>query len=170
MQPTPVADTARVGHFLSRDAALVKFKSRGANPCELVDLSTLPSKFEDKNKVDWKSKGERDSRIIKEIGDAKLWEASKVRAVVACFHCTKFRCIFSSKTLDEDQGIRLQRRIEDSRFVCGTLLFQDSDPFSKIFVQKTKLDCDMVIEKSYYNVDNCHFTAPPITALRQWMT
>jgi len=47
----------------------------------------------------------------------------------------------------------LKEKLESvsGRYSCGDLLFEDSDPLSKVLVQKLNLTCESQIEKGYYN-------------------
>ncbi len=38
------------------------------------------------------------------------------------------------------------------RYSCGDLIFEDSDPLSKLIVQRQNLNCESPIETAYYNV------------------
>lgn len=47
----------------------------------------------------------------------------------------------------------LKEKLESvsGRYSCGEILFEDSDPLSKVLVQKLNLTCESQIEKGYYN-------------------
>ncbi len=148
-QPTPINDPQRPGHFYCRNDALKVFKGDTA---AFTNLSDLPSQNVEKATTMAERK-KRDTAITKELGK-NIWAANRVRCIVVCFHCAKRRCVYSP----DDRGYRrvaaaLKQKLESvsERFSCGDLLFDDSDPLSKVLVQKMNLTCESDIENGYYN-------------------
>lgn len=148
-QPTPVNDPANDGHFYCRNDALKVF---GGDTAAFTNLSDLPSQNVEKATTKAEKK-RRDAEIAKVLGK-NIWSATRVRCIVTCFHCAKRRCVYSP----DDRGYRqaagaLKQKIESvsERFSCGDLLFDDSDPLSKVLVQKKNLTCESDIENGYYN-------------------
>ena len=122
----------------------------------LTNLSDLPShKTESEKGLTKTEKGKRDTKIAKELGK-NIFAARSVRSFVTCYHCCKRRCIYSPSQegyIQAQAARALKEKLESvsGRYSCGDLLFEDSDPLSKVLVQKLNLTCESQIEKGYYN-------------------
>ena len=151
--PTPIKDPRREGHFLRRQDALLRFDG---DVSALTNLSDLPShKTESEKGLTKTEKGKRDTKIAKELGK-NIFAARSVRSFVTCYHCCKRRCIYSPSQegyIQAQAARALKEKLESvsGRYSCGDLLFEDSDPLSKVLVQKLNLTCESQIEKGYYN-------------------
>eukprot|EP00985_Skeletonema_marinoi_P029228 scaffold27229_cov124-Skeletonema_marinoi.AAC.1 len=148
-QPTPVNDPANKGHFYCRNDALKVF---AGDTAALTNLSDLPSQNVEKTTTKAEKK-KRDTAIAKLAGK-NIWSANRVRCIVTCFNCTKRRCVYSPDDLRyREAATALKQKLESvsERYSCGDLLFDDSDPLSKVLVQKTNLTCESDIENGYYN-------------------
>eukprot|EP00985_Skeletonema_marinoi_P007014 scaffold3067_cov89-Skeletonema_marinoi.AAC.1 len=147
--PTPIKDPRREGHFLRRQGALLRFDG---DVSALTNLSDLPShKTESEKGLTKTEKGKRDTKIAKELGK-NIFAARSVRSFVTCYHCCKRRCIYSPSQegyIQAQAARALKEKLESvsGRYSCGDLLFEDSDPFSKVLVQKLNLTCESQIEK-----------------------
>ena len=153
-QPTPIMDNTnknRKNHFFQREEALRLF---GDSEKALSDLSDLPSKKPDK-KNEKKTKDDRDATINAKL-KLKSWEPKKVRGVMRCYFCNKYRCFFSREKDSPEYReavIAWQQKLEsiDHRYSCGDLLFDDDHPVANIIAQRQQLTCESQIEKAYYN-------------------
>jgi ribosomal protein S14 len=147
-QPTPRLDSARPGHFIRQKDAIARY---GGQPEALVDLSDLPSKQSHAESGEDKQRKERDKEVTKTL-KLKSWDTSKVRGFATCWQCGKPRCIYSC--LDEEFAVQVvQQRIESSKFVCGSLLFDEQEQIGKVLAQRTARNCESDVEKSYYTVE-----------------
>ena len=150
-QPTPVNDPNNKGHFYCRNDALKVF---AGDTAAFTNLSDLPSQNVEKPTTKAEKKA-RDTAMAKELGN-KIWSANRVRCFITCFHCAKRRCVYSRNEPDYRQAAaKLKQKLESvsERYSCGDLLFDDSDPLSKVLVQKMNLTCESDIENGYYNDD-----------------
>ena len=150
-QPTPVNDPANEGHFHCRSDALKLF---AGDTAAFTNLSDLPSQNLEKATTKAEKK-KRDAAVAKALGK-NIWSANRVRCIVTCFHCAKRRCVYSPNGHGYSAAAAaLKQKLESvsERYSCGDLLFDDSDPLSKVLVQKMNLTCESDIENGYYNVD-----------------
>ena len=148
-QVTPRIDTARPGHFLSRDVALLSSTEQSLHA--QTDLTDLPSNRPSRDKEEEKRKKQRDQKVTTDL-KLKSWEASKVRGFVICEECRKPRCIYSqTDETFQPAAQAVQREIEQAHFMCGDILLGDDKAFGKVVVQQLNLDCRSPIEKAYYN-------------------
>ena len=149
-QPTPRKDPMREGHFYRRSEALKLFAGDAA---AFTNLSDLPSHKSGDKKQSKKDKEKRDTEMAKKLG-RNIWQAKAVRSFLACFHCSKRRCIYSPTQpgyAREAGTLKQKLELISGRYSCGDLLFDDSDPLSKVLVQKLNLTCESQIEKGYYS-------------------
>ena len=101
LQPTPVLDKKREGHFVGRESAL-EGVAKGTR--SLIDLSDLPSVQINESSKEMKERKTRDSNAATRVIGSKGFDASMVGGVVHCWACNKPRCLFS-KTQELFDGI-----------------------------------------------------------------
>ena len=57
---------------------------------------------------------------------SKIFTGARVRMVIECEECSKWRCVFSEYTLPRDQKAVVDRRLEEFEYCCGLPLFLTS--------------------------------------------
>jgi len=121
---------------------------------QFTNLSDLPYHKSGDGKQSKKDKEERDTKMAKKLG-RNIWQ-SKAVSFLTCFHCAKRRCIYSPTQAGyvlKAGTLKQKLELVSGRYSCGDLLFDDSDPLSKVLVQKQNLTSESHIEneKGYYN-------------------
>ena len=121
---------------------------------QFTNLTDLPSHKWGDGKQSKKDKEERDTKMAKKLG-RNIWQ-SKAVSFLTCFHCAKRRCIYSPTQAGyvlKAGTLKQKLELVSGRYSCGDLLFDDSDPLSKVLVQKQNLTSESHIEneKGYYN-------------------
>lgn len=150
-QPTPKKDTARRGHYLTRQKALAEFKDDLDNTSKmkrLTDTSCLPSKVTHKLPPQKRKVDVDNGRPL------KSWDASYVRQSVDCEECARPRCIFAKSILTKDEVMQFQSHIENTQFICGNPLFQEgtsNNSLADILKNRVNLNCFSPVETEYYN-------------------
>ena len=130
-------------HFLRQAKALEEV---AADPKLLADLYALPSFGAAKMLSTTKT---RDVKKTKDYNFVS-WAATRV-----CGFGGKDHCIFSPTKCNYSDNINaFQAKLESVSecYLCGDLIFDDSDPLSEVFIQRQNLTCKMPIERAYYNV------------------
>ena len=150
-QPTPKKDTARRGHYLTRQKTLAEFEGDLDDTSKmkrLTDTSCLPSK------VPQKLPPQKRNIDVKNGKTLKSWDASYVRQSVHCEECARPRCIFAKSILTEDEVMQLQSHIENTQFICGNPLFQEASSNNSLadsLKNRVNINCFSPVENEYYN-------------------
>src|SRR5207249_78083 len=77
--------------------------------------------------------------------------STKVRDFAFCIFCSKLRCIFSQRMLENPDRELLQVAMKTFAYTCGSLIVpEDHSLYNKIFV-RMNLTCNSPIEQVYYS-------------------
>ena len=94
---------------------------------------------------------------IKLLRHCLLYHHTQLKWAISTFLCQWYHChtwyngpIGAAGQPKLDQCWQKLESVSE-RYSCGDLLFDNSDPLSKVLVQKTNLTCESDIENGYYN-------------------
>ncbi|POG77649.1 hypothetical protein GLOIN_2v1767477 [Rhizophagus irregularis DAOM 181602=DAOM 197198] len=75
----------------------------------------------------------------------------KIRFYINCEDCRKRRCVYSDKSLNNEEQEDYQQAIESYSYSCGAPIFPDDHYLSEVVFVSTRISCDSPIEILYYS-------------------
>ena len=82
---------------------------------------------------------------------------TKVRDIIQCFQCGKFRCLYSEKALTATQKPEFQHITNDWDYSCGSTLVPEDHALYNILFAREKITCESPIELAYYSSRKNYF-------------
>ncbi|CAG8526144.1 5965_t:CDS:2, partial [Racocetra persica] len=77
--------------------------------------------------------------------------AEKIRDYINCENCRKRRCVYSNKSLTDDEQRDYQQALESYSYSCGAPVFPDDHYLIEVIFVRTQINCDSPIEILYYS-------------------
>ncbi|CAB5395171.1 unnamed protein product [Rhizophagus irregularis] len=75
----------------------------------------------------------------------------KIRFYINCEDCRKRRCVYSDKSLNNEEQEDYQQALESYSYSCGAPIFPDDHYLSEVVFVRTRISCDSPIEILYYS-------------------
>ncbi|GBC14058.2 hypothetical protein GLOIN_2v1767477 [Rhizophagus irregularis DAOM 181602=DAOM 197198] len=75
----------------------------------------------------------------------------KIRFYINCEDCRKRRCVYSDKSLNNEEQEDYQQALESYSYSCGAPIFPDDHYLSEVVFVCTRISCDSPIEILYYS-------------------
>jgi hypothetical protein len=86
-----------------------------------------------------------------ERAPSTIFVNTKVRNIIQCFQCGKFRCLYSEKALTNTQQSIFKCIVDDWDYSCGSSLVPESHELYNVLFVREKISCESPIELSYYS-------------------
>ncbi|CAG8748188.1 32351_t:CDS:10 [Gigaspora margarita] len=77
--------------------------------------------------------------------------AEKIRDYVNCESCQKRRCIYSNKSLTDNELCDFQQALDSYSYSYGAPIFSDNHHLKEVIFVRTQISCDSPIEILYYS-------------------
>ncbi|CAG8484104.1 13918_t:CDS:1 [Dentiscutata heterogama] len=75
----------------------------------------------------------------------------KIRDYISCENCRKRRCVYSNKSLTDDEQNDYQQALESYSYSCGAPIFPDDHYLKEVIFVRLQINCDSPIEILYYS-------------------
>ncbi|CAG8577073.1 6206_t:CDS:10 [Gigaspora margarita] len=76
--------------------------------------------------------------------------AKKIRDYIKCENCQKCHCVYSNKSLTDDEQYAYQQALESYSYSCGAPIFPDDYYLKETIFVCTQINCDSPVEILYY--------------------
>src|SRR5688500_17312108 len=86
-----------------------------------------------------------------EWASSTIFANTKVRNIIQCFQCGKFRCLYSEKALTNIQQSLFKCIIDDWDYSCGSSLVSKGHELYNVLFVREKISCESPIELAYYS-------------------
>src|ERR1051325_5829333 len=86
-----------------------------------------------------------------EWAPSNIFTNTKVRNIIQCFQCGKFRCFYSEKALTNMQQSSFKRIVDDWDYSCGSSLVPESHELYNFLFAREKISCELPIELAYFS-------------------
>lgn len=99
---------------------------------------------------------------MNEESQAGIFINTKIRLLICCDFCGKYRCIYSDTTLSEENSQIVIQYFESISYSCGSPVLPENHPlFNQLHIHQN-ITCDSPIERNYYSsrlkdVDLCYW-------------
>ncbi|CAG8615599.1 8891_t:CDS:2, partial [Scutellospora calospora] len=91
------------------------------------------------------------SQAKSELIPKSILIAEKIRDYIDCKDCWKHRCVYSNKSLTDDELYDFQQTLELYSYSCGAPIFPDDHYLKDVIFVRTQISCDSPIEILYYS-------------------
>ncbi|CAG8737947.1 16007_t:CDS:1, partial [Cetraspora pellucida] len=75
----------------------------------------------------------------------------KIRGYIDCENCRKRYCVYSNKSLTNEEQLDYQQILESYSYSCGAPIFPDNHYLKEVIFVRSQINCDSPIEILYYS-------------------